>query len=507
MQQVNNNILIKFTIIASLLLFLPSLSKGEIQYSHSGYANATTVNRLSDGSIIKMPYRMATYEYTRLECDEEGYCLNFNLSTAMEFRLKDVDDIGGSDLSFDLRELYLEWMTPLGDFSLGKQIITWGSASENNPTDNISPYNYYYLFSIGKERKEGIFSLNSTFYYQNLKLNAIFIPEHKPNTLPLNDPEFALSIPIVPTDEQIMELDNPYEYGISINIPFSSMDVTTSYFSGYDRIVSFFGANVWTEPSANPQSIIAIDTVLSFRKTDIYGLGLSYYIEDMTIRGDIGYFITTSNISRNDSALYRDYAPETLIEQCEDANVTLVNDPFLEDPPLHDCYGEIEETVDFTKFNNTELINNNAEYYQYILEIEYSPGDDYNFISQYTKYKLENIGLADSIRTSDTTVVFDPLEYFIPGMGSPNTFISSNSLSITVLKSFPEIGLELRYTSMFDLDEKGALHGAGLEYKIFKNTNLLIEVTKILNNDKIKPNPFTAMKDFSRILFEIRYFY
>ena len=183
-------------------------------------------------------------------------------------------------------------MTPLGDFSFGKQIISWGSASENNPTDNISPYNYYYLFSMGKEKKEGIFSLNSNFYYQNLILNAIFIPEHNSNVLPLNDPEFSLSVPIVPTYEQIMDLDNPYEYGLSINIPFSSMDVTTSYFSGYDRIVSFFGANVWTEPNSNPQSIIAIDTVLSFRKTDTYGLGLSYYMGDITIRGDIGYFIT-----------------------------------------------------------------------------------------------------------------------------------------------------------------------------------------------------------------------
>ena len=233
--------MIKPTIIASLLLFLPSLSKGEIQLFPFWLCQCTTVNRLSDGSIIKMPYRVLSYEPVI------SYN-NFNIvaNTALEFRLKDISQIMESDLKVDLRELYIEWMTPLGDFSLGKQIITWGSASENNPTDNISPYNYYYLFSMGKERKEGIFSLNSTFYYQNLKLNAIFIPEHNPNTLPLNDPEFALSIPIVPTDEQIMELDNPHEYGISINIPFSSMDVTTSYFSGYDRIVSFFGANVWS---------------------------------------------------------------------------------------------------------------------------------------------------------------------------------------------------------------------------------------------------------------------
>ena len=51
-----------------------------------------------------------------------------------------------------------------------------------------------------------------------MKLNAIFIPEHKPNTLPLNDPEFALSIPIVPTDETVpMSIPDPmnprYSYG------------------------------------------------------------------------------------------------------------------------------------------------------------------------------------------------------------------------------------------------------------------------------------------------------
>ena len=132
----------KIKFIFCLLFFLPILLKAEIHYSHSGYASATTVNRLSDGSIIKLPYRVLSYEPV-LSFN------NFNIiaNTALEFRLKDIGKIMDSDLKVDLRELYIEWMTPLGDFSLGKQIITWGSASENNPTDNISPYNYYYLFS------------------------------------------------------------------------------------------------------------------------------------------------------------------------------------------------------------------------------------------------------------------------------------------------------------------------------------------------------------------------
>ena len=480
--------MIKPKIIASLLLFLPSLSKGEINYSHSGYASATTVNRLSDGSIIKMPYRVLSYEPVLSSNN-----INIVANTALEFRLKDIGQIMDSDLKVDLRELYIEWMTPLGDFSLGKQIITWGSASENNPTDNISPYNYYYLFSMGKERKEGIFSLNSTFYYQNLKLNAIFIPEHKPNTLPLNDPEFALSVPIVPTDEQIMELDNPYEYGISINIPFSSMDVTTSYFSGYDRIVSFFGANVWAN-QAFTDPIVA-DTVLSYRKTEMYGIGLSFLLSDFSFRSDFGYFVTNDNVSKK-GELFRDYerGAQLIIEACEEKNEDL---PGWANPVICEYDPDHKETF---------LLNNFAKYLQYTLEVEFNPTSEFNMITQYSKHKSTEFGEADSL-TLSATILMDPEAFFISGMGSPNTFISSNSLSISARKLFPDMGLELSYTSMFDLDEKGSLHGAGLEYEIFKNTNLLIEVTKIFNNDEIQMNPFTTMKDFSRILFEIRYFY
>jgi len=470
------------------LLFLPSLSKGEINYSHSGYASATTVNRLSDGSIIKMPYRVLSYEPVLSSNN-----INIVANTALEFRLKDIGQIMDSDLKVDLRELYIEWMTPLGDFSLGKQIITWGSASENNPTDNISPYNYYYLFSMGKERKEGIFSLNSTFYYQNLKLNAIFIPEHKPNTLPLNDPEFSLSIPIVPTDEQIMELDSPYEYALSLNLPLNNLDITTSYFSGYDRIVSFFGANVWAN-QAFTDPIVA-DTVLSYRKTEMYGIGLSFLLSDFSFRSDLGYFVTNDNVSKK-GELFRDYerGAQLIIEACEEKNEDL---PDWANPVICEYDPDHKETF---------LLNNFTEYLQYTLEVEFNPTSEFNIMTQYSKHNSTKFGEADSL-TLSATILMDPEVFFIPGMGLSNTFISSNSLSISARKLFPDMGLELSYTSMFDLDKKGALHGAGLEYKIFKNTNLLIEVTKIFNNDEIQRNPFTAMKDFSRILFEIRYYY
>ena len=188
-------------------------------------------------------------------------------------------------------------------------------------------------------------------------------------------------------------------------------------------------------------------------------------------------------------------AKQEIIKECEEDNSNL---PFWADPI--DCRNE-------PVLSEILKLNNSAKYYQYNIEIEFSPNSDFRLIGQLSKQHILKFGKADSLTLSVGTILLDPSQLFIAGMGSPNTFISDNAISISAQKLFPNMGLELSYTSMFDLDKKGALHGVGLEYEIFKNTNLLVGVTKIFNNDEIQMNPFTAMKDFSRILFEIRYFY
>ena len=103
--------------------------------------------------------------------------------------------------------------------------------------------------------------------------------------------------------------------------------------------------------------------------------------------------------------------------------------------------------------------------------------------------------------------MLDPEDFFIPGTGSPNTFITGNSVSILAQKLFSDIGLELRYTSMFDLDEKGSLHEVGIEYEIYENTKILIAMNKIFYNNNIPENPFSGMENFSHIRLELKYYY
>ena len=434
---------------------------------------------------------------------------NFNLvsNTALEFRLKDIDDVFGSDLEFDLRELYLEWMTLIGDFSLGKQIITWGLASANNPTDNISPYNYYYLFSEGKEQKEGVFAFNSTIYLNDIKFNTVFIPEHNINILPFNDPEFSINTPVTIKDEMINDIQNPFEYGISITMPVQSIDIYTSYFSGYDRLMSSFGANIWASENLNPELLEAvgtIDTVLSFRHTKMLGLGFSTYYNDISIKGDIGYFITDDEtVNTGDSTLYRywESGVERIIQQCEELNASSIP-PFVPVDCITDPY-----------FNNSELIDNRAKYYQYTIEMEYSPSNDVTIIGQITGHSVHEIGIADSMTFSTGYYMFDPAEYFIPGLGAPNTFMSSTenlldsrSMSIIAKKLFSDSGIELIYIGVYNLDGNSSINELGVDYEISDNLHLLGAINKIKGNNA-EMNQYSAMEDFSHIRLELKYYY
>jgi hypothetical protein len=230
----------------------------------------------------------------------------------------------------------------------------------------------------------------------------------------------------------------------------------------------------------------------------VYGFGATGFINNIILRADLGYFITEDKIDSKED-LYRDYKKgrQQIIKQCEENKEEDQTGQF---PGEKNCDEE-------PTHKETFLLDNEAKYLQTTVEVEYSPVSDLTIIGQYSKHYLINIGKADSLTLSTGTILLDPEQLFIPGMGSPNTFISSNSLSVSARKIFPDMGLELSYTSMLDLDEKGSLHGIGIEYEIFKNTNLLIEVTKIFDNEEIQSNPFTGMKDFSRILVGLNYYY
>ena len=150
----------------------------------SGYVDYTYISRLSDKSLIDIPYRMAAL---KVERRSNNMLLNGNFS--IEYHVRDDAYFLGSsdpqDFIFDMRELYLTKFYDQFEFRIGKQIHTWGSVDENSPVDNPSSLDYYYLFFGGIERKMATLSLAIDYYIGDLKVNTVFSPIHATNRIPL----------------------------------------------------------------------------------------------------------------------------------------------------------------------------------------------------------------------------------------------------------------------------------------------------------------------------------
>ena len=165
-----------------ILLLLPLLAFAQVQYS--GSVSPTYLMRISDGSEISLPFRLAELQL--------GYSIgDFELktNTAVEARWK------GTDATLDIREAYLIWYPSFGEVKLGKMIHTWGAADGNNPTDNINPYDFYYMFLAGADRKIGVLSGSLKAYWNNLNAEVIVIHEHTANRLPFGEEDFPIQFP------------------------------------------------------------------------------------------------------------------------------------------------------------------------------------------------------------------------------------------------------------------------------------------------------------------------
>src|SRR6056300_325111 len=127
------------TILVPIILF------GQLNYS--GIISLKYLLRISDGSEISLPFRIAKLQL--------GYSIGdfeIKTNTALEARWQ------GTEAELELREAYLQWYPQFGEVKVGKIIHTWGAADGNNPTDNVNPYDFYYMFLPGADRKIGMLS-------------------------------------------------------------------------------------------------------------------------------------------------------------------------------------------------------------------------------------------------------------------------------------------------------------------------------------------------------------
>ena len=100
----------KLKVIIVFIIFFISydLNANSSDLSFSGYVNYTYISRLSDRSVINIPYRMGSLNF-----EKRSGVLSLNGNFSLEYHLRDDSYFLGSsdpqDFILDMRELYLTY--------------------------------------------------------------------------------------------------------------------------------------------------------------------------------------------------------------------------------------------------------------------------------------------------------------------------------------------------------------------------------------------------------------
>lgn len=443
----------------AVLVLIPLITFA--QFNISGDLTPSRMFRLSNGELIDLPFRLGNIGIDYAYGD-------FELKTvsALETRWKDPEI---SEDMFKLREAYLLWYPSFGEVKLGKMIHAWGAADANNPTDNLSPYDYYYMFLAGTDRKLGSMSLAVKTYISDFQIELVALPEFVGNRFPLNEPDFPINIP-VPDGAQYFYPENEFEIGGRVQYAMGMGDLSASYFKGNDRSFSPAGLEIDLTPLMMGGAP-GFTSHLTYRETDVLGLDAVLFPGNWTLRTELAYFRTKT--------------PE----------------------------------IDFAMSKFTY----DAEYLQSVIQIEYAFANTVQLMGQFISnntQKMESAMEQDGnyqgleIMLQDTSNhALDPLRAqfsqmgipeFSAGMGTPFALIADQVVILSSMVTLLDNALELNGMFMVNLEETGYMANIGSTYSIMEGLNLETTLAYFIGGDE-EGNRFKQLEDFSNLTLGLSY--
>lgn len=469
------------------IIFFFSFAIGQSSNAISGFVDFNYISRLSDGSLINLPYRLF-----RFNVDHESSDILFRSNIAVEHKLREsthfLSDQSPTDFSLDMREFYLQMFTSWGEFKIGKMIHTWGNVDENSPIDVVSPYDYYYTFESGSDKKLGVFSSTIDLYLNNYKFGFTLSPLHNTHRTPQENDDFPIKLPSNPSSEEFMEISGmPLELGIYATRTFGVGDISINYFEGYDRLFNLSGVNVYA--FGPDKSFSIIDIIYGYRKTKMLGFGSTLFLGNTTFRGDAAFFHTSDKNSADDFLLRTSSYQSQIYDS------------------LHYSYPLKEK----------------ANYFQATLQIEVDLPFDIKFIGQLftydtLDYQADSLPIGDDISIPNLEISIDELDpknIFTPGYGSSLGVLTKKAVIMSLNKSFANEQLTISVSSLLDIDNTsfngsvpGLIFSFETSYIIKNNLHLVLGYTKIKGNDNHplrEDYRINIMEDFSHVRANLKF--
>lgn len=419
-----------------LSIFIAGTVKAQMNIA--GEFNPYVMTRTADQSQIDLPFRLLSLDF--------GFSFesfDFKTVTGVEQRYSTREH------SIYLREAYVAFYPNWGEVKIGKQIHSWGAADAINPTDNLNPYDYYYMFKAGTGKKIGKLSLASTVYRENFQVELIVSPYFTPNRIPYGEKDFPLALDRKPLIKHPVK--DELELGARIQTSLGGGDISLSYFKGTDRMPSVQSAYL----PITSNGVRNFD--LGYRKTTVLGSDFVTFLGDFTIRAE-GALYNTKNTS-------------------------------IDRPANTSGYLEIIQDVIYS---------------QYVVQLEYTTATDIMVSGQFIGSKTIDEKNQWFMPKSPSDNIEFPVLPFNPGMGTPFAMFTNKAALISSSGVMMDDQLELIGSLMINLNESGSMLSIALGYSPWINWKFELGTTQF-NGSNNPLNPFTLMQDFNHVRMGILY--
>jgi hypothetical protein len=235
-----------------------------------------------------------TYESPSLPEIRSGYgeaALKINAFSGMrgklfsEIRFRSGYEYNEQINQFQLREAYADLY--LGNFDLraGQQIIAWGRADGINPTNNLTPQDYFVRSPEPDDIRMGNFLVRGRYAIKSrIRLEGIWVPvyRHSVYRFDLFDmPDFV-------------NFADPYNPGAAlkngsfagkVEFLFDRFDGSVSWFNGYDPMPGIEAGPLPETPGENP----SIDMYARPFRQQTVGFDFSFGLGSFGVRGEAAY--------------------------------------------------------------------------------------------------------------------------------------------------------------------------------------------------------------------------
>lgn len=230
------------------------------------------------------------YDYSTAfaEIAFQGKIKHSNAFMFADIRLRDGFKFGEPTLEFQLKELYTGYSGEKMDILLGNQIVNWGRTDGFNPTNCITPKDYFFLTGEPDDQNLSNFMLRFKYRFTSqIEIDLITIPVYSPSIYRYELFDLGESAQFTDIALPKQSFDNS-SLAARLNFELSKIGFSVSWFRGYNPDYGFNVENI----DMSTGSPIITNAATPYLKNMI-GADISAALNSWILRGELAYHLTT----------------------------------------------------------------------------------------------------------------------------------------------------------------------------------------------------------------------